>query len=328
MLGFNLADVVIIVFLISWVVHGYWKGFLISSITLISFVISLFFAAKTYALLSSYANISYGLPRSYANLLAFLILFVTFHFLLEALLSRYVYPFVILSLSRHHLSRLDRLAGVIPTTLGGIIWLTIILGILSWFPISPYAKTMIGASKLGHQIVEAAAVVEPQAERIAGKAIEDTIASLTTRNDKEGGTAWKPNIPGRQAVEFDSGSEVYMLLLVNQERRVRGLRLLAFDPRLRNVARAHSMDMVRNNFFDHKSPTAGYPDERLIRAGIIFLADGENIAYSQDVDLAHSSLMASPGHRESILEPLFGKIGIGIVNAGPYGYMITQDFTN
>lgn len=327
MLGINLVDIFITVFLISWVIHGYWRGFIVSSIALVDFITSLFIAARTYELLGAFAN-SYGMPKSYATLLAFLIIFVTVHALLNVVEYHYIQPVVIRSLSRHHLSRLDRLAGIVPTTIGGIIWLALILGILSWFPLSDYAKSTIAASTLGSPIVEAATIMEPQAEKIAGKAIEDTLASRTTGNHKDGGENWRPNIPANQKLEFDIGAEAYMLLLVNQERRLRGLQILTFNPKLRDIARSHSMDMVKNNFFSHKSPTTGYPDERLVKGGVIYMADGENLAYSQDIDMAHTNLMESPGHRENILNSAFGKIGIGIVNAGPYGYMCTQEYTD
>jgi uncharacterized protein YkwD len=36
--------------------------------------------------------------------------------------------------------------------------------------------------------------------------------------------------------------------------------------------------------------------------------------------------MNSPGHRENILRPEFGRVGIGILDAGVQGLMITQNF--
>jgi uncharacterized protein YkwD len=223
----------------------------------------------------------------------------------------------------------DRIAGVFPAFIGGLVWLAIILGIFYWFPISQPIKELITDSQLGAPIVEFASSVEPEAEKIAGKAITDTIAFITT--DERPGTGqlpWKPNIPKDAPVHFSASAETYMLDLVNQERQKRGLRILVPDTRIRDVARAHSLDMVKNNFFDHKSPTTGYPTDRLLSAGIFYLAMGENLAYAQDLELAHRSLMRSEGHRENILSPFFGRAGIGIVDAGPYGYMCTQEFTN
>ena len=44
--------------------------------------------------------------------------------------------------------------------------------------------------------------------------------------------------------------------------------------------------------------------------------------------LAHKGLMDSEGHRANILSPDFNKIGIGIMDGGVYGLMVTQVFSN
>jgi uncharacterized protein YkwD len=36
--------------------------------------------------------------------------------------------------------------------------------------------------------------------------------------------------------------------------------------------------------------------------------------------------MNSPGHRANILNPSFGRVGIGILDGGFYGLMISQEF--
>ena len=99
-----------------------------------------------------------------------------------------------------------------------------------------------------------------------------------------------------------------MLSLLNAERSSNSLPVLASDPDLREVAVAHSEDMFLNDFFD------------LI---------GENIAmnsgYSDPVQVAHDSLMASPGHRANILSDQYDHVGIGIATDGDV-YYYTQLF--
>jgi len=55
---------------------------------------------------------------------------------------------------------------------------------------------------------------------------------------------------------------------------------------------------------------------------------GENLAYARDVQLAHRLLMNSPGHRANILSPIYRWIGIGVMDGGPYGVIVVEDFTN
>jgi uncharacterized protein YkwD len=46
------------------------------------------------------------------------------------------------------------------------------------------------------------------------------------------------------------------------------------------------------------------------------------------VQIAHTGLMKSPGHRANILRPEFGRVGICIMEGGVHGLMVTQDFRN
>jgi len=62
-------------------------------------------------------------------------------------------------------------------------------------------------------------------------------------------------------------------------------------------------------------------------AGVSYRYAGENLAGAPTVEMAHNSLMNSPGHRANILNANFTKIGIGVVSGGPYGKMFVQMFT-
>src|SRR5206468_3912660 len=106
----------------------------------------------------------------------------------------------------------------------------------------------------------------------------------------------------------------------------RGLRPLAMDQRLREVARAHSAEMFQLGYFSHNSPVSGSPADRLRRAGLSLAIAGENLAYAPSVEVAHQGLMASPGHRANILEAGYSRVGIGVQSAGLFGRMFTQEF--
>jgi len=76
------------------------------------------------------------------------------------------------------------------------------------------------------------------------------------------------------------------------------------------------------------NPDGKYPFDRMNMANLHFSAAGENLALAQTVQIAHTNLMNSPGHRANILNPEFGHIGIGILDGGYHGLMISQEFTN
>jgi uncharacterized protein YkwD len=59
-----------------------------------------------------------------------------------------------------------------------------------------------------------------------------------------------------------------------------------------------------------------------------FRTAGENLALAPSLQIAHTGLMNSPGHRANILRPQFGRVGIGILDGGRRGLMVTQNFRN
>jgi uncharacterized protein YkwD len=122
--------------------------------------------------------------------------------------------------------------------------------------------------------------------------------------------------------------EATMLSMVNAERRAHGLRPLQADPEAAAVALAHCKDMFERGYVSHYSPEGKSPWERMRDAGLRFFTAGENISFARTLPMAHESLMESPEHRANILRPTFGRVGIGVLDGGRYGLMVTQNFRN
>lgn len=137
----------------------------------------------------------------------------------------------------------------------------------------------------------------------------------------------KPSSSYKKPLENVRSLEYQLLDLVNKERKRAGLSLYVMDHTLQNIARAHSADMEKRNFFDHKNPDGENPFDRMTKAGVEYMKAAENVAYNASVLEIHRSLMNSPGHRKNIMNPALGKIGIGIVPS-KYGLMATQVFKN
>jgi uncharacterized protein YkwD len=137
----------------------------------------------------------------------------------------------------------------------------------------------------------------------------------------------------------------------NDERRKNGLKDLIWDEQLAVIAREHSQDMAKNNYFSHtnlvdEDPTAratrhGYPVRKPLGGGVYAVGIGENISkmptgyvegyeyISNDADSVAKAIvqswMESPGHRANILSSSYDKLGIGVAYDGKY-YLTTQDF--
>ena len=103
---------------------------------------------------------------------------------------------------------------------------------------------------------------------------------------------------------------------------------LKISPFLEQAAVLKAQDMSQKGYFAHEDSSGLTPAERLSLAHVSFRVAGENLALAPSIDLAHIGLMNSPKHRENILDPEFGRIGIGVMDAGPYGLMVTQNFAD
>jgi uncharacterized protein YkwD len=122
--------------------------------------------------------------------------------------------------------------------------------------------------------------------------------------------------------------EVTMLAFLNQSREAAGLSPLKANTTLRRVARLHGSDMFAYGYLSHESRDGRLPLARVEAAGLSPWHVGENLAYAQDVQEAHRLLMNSPGHRANILSPVYRWIGIGVMDGGPHGVIVVEDFTD
>ena len=107
-------------------------------------------------------------------------------------------------------------------------------------------------------------------------------------------------------------AEARMLELVNIDRADAGLPPLLPDPRVADVARAHSREMRITGVVGHVSATTGSAADRIkaggIRTGLVL----ENIARAYGIGEAEAGLMNSPGHRANLLSSAATHVGIGI----------------
>lgn len=120
-----------------------------------------------------------------------------------------------------------------------------------------------------------------------------------------------------------------LLEQLNRTRAQVGLGPLASDPRLDEIALAHSQDMLENDFLGHVSPRTGSASERVQRSGIRTGLVLENIGRGYSAAEIHRGLMDSPGHRANLVSPDATHVGIGVVSEeenGRVAFLATQVF--
>jgi uncharacterized protein YkwD len=116
------------------------------------------------------------------------------------------------------------------------------------------------------------------------------------------------------------------LCLLNVQRTSHGLKAFTSSPQLRKVAQSYSQAMVRQQFFDHVSPSGSTLLSR-VRRGTTYLSGvrsfslGENIAWGSGEYATPSetvkSWMQSRDHRTNILNTRFRHVGVGVAIGAP-----------
>ncbi len=136
-------------------------------------------------------------------------------------------------------------------------------------------------------------------------------------------------------IYFLTEVESEVLRLANEARRRQALPPLAADPTLTDAARRHSGDMLARGFFSHVNPEGLSSSQRLPRnyarnlgqsGENIWMGSGQNTRDPRRLaGVIMASLMASPGHRQNLLDPHYNHLGVGVAAWGQE-VRATQDF--
>jgi uncharacterized protein YkwD len=224
-----------------------------------------------------------------------------------------------------HAHAANRVLGLLPGAADGLLHAMILALLLLSLPLHDGLSAQAGESALAARLAVPAEWMESRLTPIFEPAVSRTMNRMMVKPQSSesvplGFTVQDP----KPRPDLEAG----MLRLVNEERAAQGLRPLQADPELAEVARAHSRDMFARGYFSHVTPDGQDPFERMRQAQVKYRTAGENIALAATLPMAHRGLMNSPGHRANILRPAFARVGIGIVDGGRHGQMVTQNFRN
>lgn len=316
-----MVDLILVFVLIAYVFVHIQDGFLYLLAKLVSFVGSAVLAFLLYNQVSSLAAQWVTAPPGILDAASFIVLFI----LLQLILKTILWSMFSRIPEEMHRSSVSKILAVVPALFDGLILISLVLFLFVIMPFLPNIKRPIEESRLGNTLVTQASGIEGYLNQIFGGAAQETLGFLTIRPDESESVAL-PFKPTR--FEIDEESEARMLELVNAERAKVGAKPLVMDSTLVEVARMHSEDMWRRQYFSHVNLDGETPFDRMREGGSRFRAAGENLALARTVGRAHEGLMDSPGHKRNILDPNFGRVGIGVIDAGIYGKMFTQNFAD
>lgn len=126
-------------------------------------------------------------------------------------------------------------------------------------------------------------------------------------------------------------TEFGVITETNKRRSEAGLSPLSESSLLNQAAEKKLQDMFSGQYFEHMSPSGRGPKDLAEDVGYSYVVIGENLALGnfKDDNMLLEAWMASPGHRENILNSRYRDIGIAVGKGmfqGKSTWLAVQEF--
>ena len=321
-MDFNWIDIVLVIVVLVSIAAAYHRGFVLSALDLIRWIGSWLAALCLYRYVSSWLGVIMDWTETWRDPIAFILIAILTSILIQGLRRMLVRRMR----QDFHGRRINKIFGIVPGVFSGFILAAVLSALLFAMPFSDGLSKAAEESVLANRLAGYTNELETALVPIFDPALRQTLNRLRL---VEPGSSEMVELPFRvESAPPLPALEDQMLDLINRERAAAGLDPLEADPELTEVARRHSADMFARGYFSHNTPEGRDPFDRMKESDVRFRTAGENLALAPTLHLAHTGLMNSPGHRANILRPQFGRVGIGILNGGRRGIMVTQNFRN
>ncbi len=225
----------------------------------------------------------------------------------------------------------NRASGAALAGAWGVFVATLLLSLMSIAPLPAALATQVDGSTVSRALTDPHGVPQQLFTQLSGDDVVGTLLSLrdavgARRVVLEGAEvlALPPAEPGDLHRDADAAADVYERL--NRARVHAGTDPLAWAPALAEVAAGHARAMYETGRFSHAGIDGRFASDRLRDAGLTYRVAGENLALAATAADVHRGLLDSPGHRATMLDSDFRRVGIAVV-AGPLGLMTVQVFT-
>jgi uncharacterized protein YkwD len=317
----NWIDLLLIIVVVFSIWIGWQKGFILGLLDLVTWVGSILTGFYFYR------NVAVFFQKHIPSLGVWT---YPVAFLGTIIIARIILLFITRSVLRitpekTHQHGANQFLGIIPGAINGVINATIIAALLLALPLWDGLSAKSRDSKVVNKLAYHVEWLDEKLSPIFDEAIRRSMNKLTV--EPESNKSVKLNYTVTHP-RIRTDLESKMLDMVNEERAKLGLNALKADPELAQVARSHSRDMFARGYFSHITPDGKTLADRVKYARVSYLTVGENLALGPTLAICHQGLMNSPGHKANILRPSFGRLGIGVLDGGKYGLMITQNFRN
>ncbi len=135
--------------------------------------------------------------------------------------------------------------------------------------------------------------------------------------------------PDESGIQSEKAAEAYIRDLIAADRARFGLARLQRHSALDAAARVHSRDLVKHQYFAHRSPRTGSVSDRVKAQQYKSQIVAENIAGNPSLHDAQQGLMYSLGHRKNLLSRDVTDLGVGVAldtRGSSRRWLVTQVF--
>ncbi len=146
------------------------------------------------------------------------------------------------------------------------------------------------------------------------------ISALLTFGSQTGALASIVKHPDGKVLSYSTSMSISGLLSdTNAARASNGVARLKLNSKLDAAAQAKANDMASRNYWSHNTPEGNPPWIFVSAQGYSYQKLGENLAAGfADEQSTINGWMASPPHRENLLDPAFNDVGFGYANNPNY----------
>jgi uncharacterized protein YkwD len=317
------VDLFVVAILAYAAYAGYKRGAVLMGLELTSFLIATAVALLTYHAIGVQVRLLANTSTAVANVAGFTLAWVVTELACAFAARIWVMPHLTHDVQ---ISRPNHLGGSLLGIMKSLVMVALAVIVLAGMPFSTTTRHAITDSYFGNFALSSSGSFQSWLAQGLGHDLGESLNFFTVTSDPE--STQNLELGFHTTGTADPAEEESMLGLINHERTTRGLKPLTMNEDARKVARDHSLDMFKQGYFSHVSPDGKSPFDRMRKGGVEFGTAGENLALAPTLTLAHHGLMNSPGHRANILSDRYRTVGIGIIDGGPYGLMVTQDFTD
>ena len=318
-----MIDLILVVLLVAVLYRGYRRGFIreIANLGLLGIGVIVAFrsAGASETFFASWTGASPLVARTLGGFIVFFLIQLVGTFLVRRFL-RLLGP----------VSAVDRVAGAVVAGARLVFGMVMFLLLASAIPLGQTMQRWLIDSWVVEVVAGEDSFAKESVSAIVGDRVLESLVNLNqligdSQVVVEGVESLDIPVLGGALLAAD-GDAMAVFDLLNLARVDAGVDPLAWSSSLAEVAAAHGYEMYETGYFSHVSPVSGVVADRVAASGVPFGIVGENLALSPTAQSVHDGLLASPGHRQNMLEARFTRVGISAVE-GPLGLMVVQVFT-